>query len=231
MRALLAAQKDSPPFKRKRDQVHTPPRVSFARSGTTVGSPYSLIDDRRTSPDATPPRQLAFPVRPNEIAQPPARGLQSPPNDRYDPAKSFVPPSVAPRVRYWESCHYDRLASSTNSPIPRDNPFLAQLEKSPLVAPPALLADSRRTGTVVPQVFLYENAIEETLPPPQQSFGHMTSYYVETGRFFATTPDAHSRNHTKAFANEYSLTPGKLSQKWLKHVGLPANRESAAAFL
>jgi hypothetical protein len=49
--------------------------------------------------------------------------------------------------------------------------------------------------------------------------------------FFAMTPDPNSRNRTKAFANEYSLTPGTLSQKWLKNVGFPASRETAAMFL
>jgi hypothetical protein len=227
--ALLAAQVDSPPLKRKRDRVHTPPGVSFARSGTTAGSPFSLPDDRRTPPDITPPRQPVFPAPTDELAAPSASGLQSSSNERYDPAKSYAPPVTKQPVHFWESIYHDRIASTASSPIPLDDPFLAQLLTSTPAAPPVLPTDSRRTGP--PPVFLYTNAIEDTLPQAQQFLGHMTCWNVEMGRFFATTPDPHSTNQTNAFANEYSLTPGKLSQKWLKHVGLPATREAAAAFL
>jgi hypothetical protein len=83
----------------------------------------------------------------------------------------------------------------------------------------------------VAQGFFYDNVSDETLPPAHQFLGHPTVGYAEMGRFFFTRPDLDSHNSTNTFASEYSLTPGKLNQKWLKHVCLPASRETAAQFL
>ena len=44
-------------------------------------------------------------------------------------------------------------------------------------------------------------------------------------------PEPNSSNSSHPFANEYTLTPGKISQKWLKHVAFPAPRENAAQWL
>jgi hypothetical protein len=67
---IALAHTASHPVKRKRDHATTPPRVSFATTGTTLDDPFPLVDD--------------------ELALRPVHGTQSSSDDHYDPAKKFV---------------------------------------------------------------------------------------------------------------------------------------------
>jgi hypothetical protein len=242
MLAIAAAQIASPQAKRKRDQAALPDgsfdhvrdsqhNGSFDRVGDSQTNPFAL--DWETIPDTTPYKRLDFPAPPANIDSAPGQGTQSSPAARYDPARTLTKAPVAHVKRHWNSDYHDRLSSGETSRIPNDNPFLAQLlDPSPVPPPPAPLSttsDSKRAA--VPQGFFIINCVEETLPLAQQLFGHLTAWNVEAQEFYATTPDPSSNHASHPFHEDYTLTPGKLSPKWMLHVGKPATREVAMNFL